>query len=1476
MLPWTLLLPQHVRHSSDSQPTRDKAPTPGTPAAQGSAGLLHQLLISTLTAVVRRPHEPLSLALAALQHAHPLPATSASPEAAASKHKKRKRTRNDHDALSAPLDVHREYDFSAQPAVSIVAGGRAGRAAAGDVRRRAAHAMLIFAAVRAAVRVFKGAHWGAQGLVPLNALWAYLSGVAALACATSLQGRDSGRHVAAALLAMTLSELEQLGSSDVATVVRGATRAAGDASSTARHTTALPTCQRQGAPSRDAAAEGTQCAAVRVEVSGQLWRLAGFLDQLTVLSGGGYAVPAFEGATSKRARTGEAADGEARAVQHIVRITTLASASRESGSVQPAGAALAAAQRVASDGNAGVARVRGVLLATCAFALSGAPSLVQGNGTADLATRPVARSISDPAPADCATLALLAGLCGMAPPVPVGTGRLTAADQLSHAHGTVATELAESLALDMLAKQLQQLPCAHRALLVRTAAAQITSSAGQGCSNCTTTARLHSVVLACAICSHSPPCEVQALLCPADAGAENDQLLAYLHQLAISPDSCNVAGQIAAGWRLWAQPGPDRQLLLPTLLQLHDAMSKQSSRSHGSMSSSSSSSTRERLQAAAATLLATSAPGSASNSRARAAAFSKAQAHAAAALAAEAWRLVLLMPAESVRAALCTVASEDAGSDTAVALATLTLEQPQVSSAAAAGCSAANLLAPVLKHVLHHSTYPNQDITRTQLRLLNSAFLENPPPSPLHAMLRVRFASQLVTAAASAPAPEPMLVRAAAHAVAVSAEAAAQAASALAALLRGCKSAEGAERIVFGHCDLVAAVLELAAAGAVDAASDESDVQQLAAAVRPMALKATLSAQGARLEALRLARLCLALTPLAPRKLAAFVCRYAPASGLPWPCEQAAADASHDIPPHSSCDFALQRMQLAVDVVARSAHAVLPDLAAPAQSPDDTSPHAEFIARVLPVAVSEKELCSDVGALLTCAARTLSAAPHAAVAATADQRAVSFETQPTAPAGSPTEFAAHGAATGMERTVRSWLDGVLGDLVSAFSSETLQRSSFAALTVPATLLLEQLTAGRQEPGAVDAERVRSVRRLWAALFREEGDVESAASGKAAAQSVSLAEAVDGAEEVLDAGGVLTSNSELEAQSEEMQGEPTKGKGAVSSPVSTSNDGSDDEGAATKQAAKFGTRSPSGGSESSSESDSTASPNTGGDVHMPHVAAEPAGTAAAATGTAAGARPASPSSNPAVAQAALRALEALLCDDGILSALFDRRPCRCARCCVGSSTAVAGDTVSAGQQTHAERGERLTSVPPLCDDCAAVPANVQGRLWPLESLVALMDTVPLGESALRALGVCCELLNLLEVRLLRLWPILSQVATRCAPDDKYQPPAQTRRIHLCARDLPALHCICDDLMASGCADAGRMRRKPRDAACNHLRGLQCAHAASARRAGRAGAAPAAAAAAELWRDAVACRPGGFAAHAEPRLACQWSQRASRRS
>lgn len=158
MLPFTLLLPQNPPHLRTA--TND---------VQATTGLLHQILASTLTTTVRRPHEPLQQAEAAI----------------------RKHLPSCHNATmaSSPVVPPSQPPADARQTSTTIASY--------------AGVAVLFALMNAAASVFRGAAWHLHSREAINCVWRYLACVFEMLpicgdrrfCVT-----DARRVVAAALL----------------------------------------------------------------------------------------------------------------------------------------------------------------------------------------------------------------------------------------------------------------------------------------------------------------------------------------------------------------------------------------------------------------------------------------------------------------------------------------------------------------------------------------------------------------------------------------------------------------------------------------------------------------------------------------------------------------------------------------------------------------------------------------------------------------------------------------------------------------------------------------------------------------------------------------------------------------------------------------------------------------------------------------------------------------------------------------------------------------------------------------------------------------------------------------------------------------------------------------------------------------------------------------------------------------------------
>ena len=406
MLPWSLLLPQrmpqHAAHLNPALPL-ELEPTDST-------ALTHRTLVSVLTTTVRRPHEALALALTALQHAQ-----------------------SESQGSARTADPMADRNSAAEQRSS--ADGNGSHAGSAVVSADAACSMLLFAMVRAAVRVFKGAQWRDNGLHAVNALWTYLAGVLRM---TQTAVSDPGT-MARALLGMALAELCALDDSAVAAVTTGAAIAG----------------HRAGAGRTVTVSDGLPALATFLQVAAALCGAA------PVPGGGAVAVP------SKRARSAAATEHIQVLHQRGNHDATPQPATRQGGG---SGVAVATHSHVSADFDDGPpatyqqTRMLATLQAACADATT-APTV-----SVDAAHAPMAAS-----PA-CITLSLALALRGCDLSSAHWRWLLTSTRDASLASASAAQPTFLLQADAALAAQLRLLPRAHAAYLLNAAHAALKSA----------------------------------------------------------------------------------------------------------------------------------------------------------------------------------------------------------------------------------------------------------------------------------------------------------------------------------------------------------------------------------------------------------------------------------------------------------------------------------------------------------------------------------------------------------------------------------------------------------------------------------------------------------------------------------------------------------------------------------------------------------------------------------------------------------------------------------------------------------------------------------------------------------------------------------------------------------------------------------------------------------------------------------------
>jgi hypothetical protein len=1295
MIAWSLLLPQHVhlhRDSIDPVPTSvtcdvEKEDGGGSDGG-GSASVLHDLFISVLTKVVRRPHEALAFAYTAV-----LAPLAPGTRAKASCSHAHKRLCTNRDSASACASSQHQ------------GGAQVGNAAdTAEVERVAAHRMLLIVMVEAVARLFRGHKWRDRGLDGVNTAWMYLSGVVAMS------GARNGelRALAAALLALVLQELSSASAGNVASFEEQDARA--------------EAVDRGGKRHRRGEGDGGGDGDLKVVVAEGLWGLAAFLQHMSALAQG-----VSKGGDSRISLVRRSVQ-DWRAVQVVLQPSSESNAHDGGGTHK---AALAWCSRL--DDPEG----RWALLTAIAYL----PHSQNTGAGAEAMSRPIPAGAQACEAPDCSTMRLALMFSGKEPAVARGG-----------AHGGLQCAPGSGMSVEELERVLASLPSLHASALFRLAHAVVTGAASNsrpwlhGCSQ--------HVATACIVCSCAEmACE--------DASEQALKAMAELDATAAACTLLAVAVQLSG---LKTAP----QQALPILLR---ACSEVAALTPDQRSITMMPPFGHVRKAAAALL------------EAGKGAEEVAKSHAIAALATETGRLLRRLPRAPLAAALVAQTTSVSlqpvvtGVTEALVLAEVVLScdlpscqqlmatpGPRMASQLLLTTVGSSLSVPgtmlpdavcvssVVQGLsglldlaltsLHPLSKGHQKRSRRATsvpgieRLLHCAFPTSVPPTLLHAHLRVMFAEPVIAAAVASSPPHPCVATAAAVTVSLQPSCATLAVRALSTLITG-SDTPGAT--VFEHWQLLAAVLAVGCATGVGG-EVAAGVGILAAQVRPIALKALLGEHDVTLAAVTLSRLCLCLKPLQQGKVSAFMCKCAPASGLRLSATTATLPATFLPAPsssHAPLPPQLHRFLLAMELLHASAATALPALAIPRSSRQcrqTAEPGLEPPA-VLPAAASEAQLCQWSAILLRCAVHTFSGSPPPArpIHTSGADAAIMHCGRDEHPCEG---MLAHSAAQNLVDVVHECVDGDLGDVVSAIGRGGLASSDFSALAEPAVEYLEAVTGAE----TCDAESVRSVRRLWAALFRSEEDV------------------------------VVEEDSDLGASDhEDMPHDAEEGRGSGESSDSPSNDsGSRSGDVADGRRSKAVPQAQEGrlddsdgtsqGSHKVAELDGQDAPAVS--VPLSQHAAQvvlstndgAVGACPSATGhtnkrdSAPVAVPRLVPCNPAVGAAAVRAIQHLLQSRTALAALFEEPFCDCELCQPDSSITLkgTGGPEAANEVTSVAPGVRGQPVG-VSDDCAAVPADVRALQWPLESMVLVAEVVPLGTAVTVRRGLRCELLSLLEVR-----------------------------------------------------------------------------------------------------------------------------------
>ena len=1346
MVPWTLLLPQH---SSDANV--DARNGNAMTVKVSDASLVHQVVVNTLTAAVRRPHEPLALAMSALEHAQ---------------------QRVDAEQLSnsttqPSLKSQRHAADAAKSTAPAPSGGTGLTTAAqqSSSAGSAARTMFLFAFVRSAVRVFRGSTWDAQGLAPVNLLWQYVSGLVTLTCAgvagqqaSQASSGNQSDAVAAAVLHLLLDELRALNNDMVAT------------------------CVDAGGNDADMHATGSTAGGAKlyVRVAGTLLALAGCLQQLAHLAEGALhsgchvELSAAVGGKRKRHHKNDA-NGKSAATRLHVYVSAVdgsnSARNAQDGAAAPSSINLSSVPRTASKAAAPAAEkatrtARRTWQAVCAFGL---------NAPTELVSRAI-QQLSGTSSFACLELALVAALT-----VPA-------------AAAAVAGNIASSTEVWQSAQsELRTMPRNSLDFLLRLTAVQIFGA--HDVSAASTSASQASVALALLLRSelqiHGSAYTGHALQLP--GVTHTAAAIAHAGNL-VQERSSAAHSLLQAAWQLHsvslAVHTEGEARATAELLQICTMLESQIKDSQQLDSCPPG----NALHNAALQLLQCCAHHASAPEMRRQSGDSEAlqTAHQAAMIASQA--ALRQVPLHALAQTLCSVMQHQKQpaqlSGASVRLAILLLEASFASGTGRQACGGQHGSAGQCKDI---RTGPALLLADEQVKQALTAVLHSAlqayahrtddrgaqgvaaPAAGLRRLLQLAFASdsgdlnalqlhfllqlgsELVAAAFATE--DVHLQVAAAHAARVAPQCALQVAQAL---LEKVSRKDGSPPHAADFLgkqapfQAIVAVLTLSNAVSLPApASQEGTVHaftaacsNLAAALRPTVLKLLFrghrgdsGAAAAEFErAVQLAWLCLQKQPLAVDKLQSFVSKCAPQSGFALASaahipeqqqqqqqqQQTVSEALHNSAAllqwaHSCGPAELQRFALAVHMLTSAAD--IPASIATGDSPKS----ACCSQRLTDVSADADSVCQGVCTLLKSAAATL-----ASVAA-----------------------ACHSIENTAALALCTFVDGPLGDVIATLISRNAASGALRSIAVGAELYTRALCLHKGT--TLSANAAKSARRLWASVMHGSAEQEGTAETFADASNGSDANAEGSGDEVVCPSTPPPPNAAADVSSDGTARKGSDTAGISKEFPSTSMDGA-------QMICRRGESSAVPSDTDSSASEQHASPASASSDDEMHD--DEAATRAAANGASQHAPAAvklRTAGNPAVASVALHTLQALLDNSDIQACLFCPLPCGCANVKAshsgtGGSITPPGSkaTVSHGHQSADEPGNHTAShdeirILAASADCAALPTAVASESWPLGSLIGLVDIAPLatvpasssGHDEVAA-GLRRELFDLLEV------------------------------------------------------------------------------------------------------------------------------------